>query len=467
MNQIVTRFAPSPTGYLHIGGARTALFNWLYARRTSVTKQGKFLLRIEDTDRARHNEEAVNAILDGLSWLGIDWDGDPISQFSRSERHVAVAHQLLDAGHAYRCWLAGEQLAAAKKQARDNQTRFESPWRDHMGKTPNEPYVIRLKAPQSGEIVVSDLVQDDVRFSSVSLDDMVLLRSDCTPTYMLAVVVDDHDMAISHIIRGDDHLINAARQQQLYKALGWPTPAFAHIPLIHGADGAKLSKRHGDLGVDAYRDLGYLPEALSNYLLRLGWSHGDDEIIPLLQAKQWFDLKGIGKAPSRLDTDKLDSVNVHYMRQLGDDAFIELSMPFIKQDAPNISKPQTEQLLRATTFLKQRAKNLAEVPSAAAFILISRPFELSGKTSKPIRRDGATEILREAHELLAAVSDWTEDKLEKLLQSIADEKGVSFGQIGQPLRAALTAGNPAPSLGQTLFVLGKIEALARLGDQIS
>ncbi|MEM6912371.1 MAG: glutamate--tRNA ligase, partial [Pseudomonadota bacterium] len=318
---IVTRFAPSPTGYLHIGGARTALFSWLYARRAKAPQGSKFLLRIEDTDRARHHEDAVTAILDGLTWLGIDWDGEPISQFARADRHADVAQQLLADGKAYRCWLAGDDLDAARAEARDNNIRFTSPYRD--GGEGEGPASIRLKAPLDGDTVIEDAVQGVVTFPNQSLDDMVLLRSDGTPTYMLAVVVDDHDMGVTHVIRGDDHLINAGRQQQIYEALDWDVPVWAHVPLIHGHDGKKLSKRHGALGVEAYRDEGYLPEGLMNGLLRMGWSHGDDEIIPKNKALEWFDLDGLGKAPARLDPDKLASINGHFIDDMPDDAFVE------------------------------------------------------------------------------------------------------------------------------------------------
>ncbi|WP_306253858.1 glutamate--tRNA ligase [Parvularcula sp. IMCC14364] len=467
MNSIVTRFAPSPTGYLHIGGARTALFNWLYARGEKAAGQGQFLLRIEDTDRARHNEAAVAAILDGLSWLGIDWDGEPISQFARAERHAEVARQLLSAGHAYRCWLTGEELDAARQHARENNTRFESPWRDHEGQTPDGPYAIRLKAPSSGDLRLPDQVQGEVRFSVAVLDDMVLLRSDGTPTYMLAVVVDDHDMAVTHIIRGDDHLINGARQMQLYDALGWTTPVFAHIPLIHGSDGAKLSKRHGALGVEAYRDLGYLPEGLSNYLLRLGWAHGDDEIIPVDNAKKWFDFSGINKSPARLDLDKLDYINAHYLRDLEPDRFIELATPFLQQAGLSITQEQNEQLLRAVPFLKERASNLADTATAAMFIMAAEPFDLTGKAAKPLKKEGALDTLKEVRDLLTQMSAWDETQLEEALQQHAEAKDVGFGQIGPPVRAALTGGNPSPSLGQVLYVLGRDVALARLDYQIS
>ena len=343
----VLRFAPSPTGYLHIGGARTALFNWLYARG----RGGKFLLRIEDTDRARHNEAAVAAILDGLSWLGLDWDGDPISQFSRRERHVEIATGLLDEGRAYKCYLSPEEIDVARTKARDEGARFISPWRDRDDHPEGRGYTIRFRAPETGETVVRDAVQGDVAFPNAALDDLIILRSPGAdappaPTYNLAVVVDDHDMGVTHVIRGDDHLANAARQQQIYEALGWPVPVFAHVPLIHGSDGAKLSKRHGALGVEAYRDDGYLAEALANYLMKLGWSHGDEEIIPRARALEVFDLAGINKAPARLDIDKLNHINGVYLSNLDNAAFLAAAAPFLEAAHGALSDGQHAALTR-------------------------------------------------------------------------------------------------------------------------
>ncbi|MGV6801829.1 MAG: glutamate--tRNA ligase [bacterium] len=458
---IVTRFAPSPTGYLHIGGARTALFNWLYARGAMAQGQGKFLLRIEDTDRARHNKDAVSAILDGLTWLGLDWDGEPISQFERSARHADVARQLLQQGKAYRCWLQGEELEAARTTARNNKIRFTSPWRDHTGAVPDTPYAIRLKAPKSGETRIVDQVQGNVTFPADALDDMVLLRSDDTPTYMLAVVVDDYDMGVSHIIRGDDHLVNAARQQQLYQALDWEVPVFAHIPLIHGQDGAKLSKRHGALGVEAYRDMGYLSEGLASYLLRLGWSHGDEEIIPLAKALEWFDIKDINKAASRLDLDKLNFINASFIHNMSGEAFIEQALPFLEQ-ADTITSEHYQRLLRATDFIKSRAKTLADISSLAAFLLLEWPYEITGKAAKPLRKDGALEYIAKIVTLIKEQNDWSSPSIEDRLQQFATDHGVGFGQIGPPTRAALTAGHPSPGLGQTIYALGKDETIARL-----
>lgn len=454
---IVTRFAPSPTGYLHIGGARTALFNWLYARRKAAPAGSKFLLRIEDTDRARHNEEAVEAILDGLRWMGLDWDGEPLSQFARADRHREVAEELLAKGQAYRCWLAGDELDQARNEAREKNIRFTSPYRD--GGEGEGPFVIRFKAPIDGETLVKDDVQGEVRFPNATSDDMVILRSDGSPTYMLAVVVDDHDMGVTHIVRGDDHLNNTPKQQQIYEAMGWDVPVFAHVPLIHGSDGKKLSKRHGALGVEAYRDLGFLPEGLFNSLLKLGWSHGDDELISIAQALEWFDLGGIGKAPARLDPEKMAATNAHYIEGMDDAAFVENSVPFL-ENVP--SDEQKAALLRGAPFLKQRMKTFEDIQSAAAFILLSRPFDITGKAAKPLKKEGAKEILSDLLAVLEGTDDWQADALDQAIQGFADAKELSFGQVGPPMRASLTAGNPSPSLGETLYALGKDEALARM-----
>ncbi|GAB4517218.1 MAG: glutamate--tRNA ligase [Parvularculaceae bacterium] len=459
---VKTRFAPSPTGFLHIGGARTALFNWLYARG----RGGAFYLRIEDTDRARHSEAAVEAILDGLAWLGLDYDGAPLSQYARRERHAEAASELLARGAAYRCYLTPEELQAARDEARARGVHFSSPWRD---RDPEDgprgaPHVIRFKAPREGETVIPDAVQGDVRIANAQLDDLVLLRSDGAPTYMLAVVVDDHDMEITHVIRGDDHLTNAARQIQIYKALGWTPPEFAHIPLIHGPDGAKLSKRHGALGVEAYRDLGFLPEALCNYLLRLGWSHGDDEIISREQALEWFDLDGVGRAPARLDLDKLASINQHYMRVAEPERLIALIDALDHPFAP-LSESKKARLRRAMGSLVDRAKTVPELVDAAAYLLADRPLEIEGKAAKPLQKDGARELLAKVAARLEAVSEWNEAALDAALQEFIDGEGLSFGRIGPPLRAALTGGAPAPGLGAVMKALGRDESLARIRDQ--
>lgn len=464
-NQIITRFAPSPTGYLHIGGARTALFNWLFARG----RGGKFLLRIEDTDRARHTEAAVQAIIDGLTWLGLDWDGDPVSQFSRSARHAEIAQELLARGKAYRCYMSAEETNSARDKAREEGVRFESPWRDADPATaPDAPFAVRFKAPRVGETIVEDAVQGRVAFPNSALDDLIVLRSDGGPTYNLAVVVDDHDMAVTHVIRGDDHLNNAARQTQIYEALDWNVPVFAHVPLIHGQDGAKLSKRHGALGVEAYRDLGFLPEGLANYLLRLGWAHGDEEIIPYERAKELFDLKGINKAPARLDLDKLNHVNAQYVAALSDEDFVRWAAPFLSGVGIDLDTDGKARLVRSAPFLKSRCATLAEAVGASEYLFLKRPLEITGKTAKPLEKDGARAILAE---LLAAIDKpelWTSaEALDAALQAFVADRNIGFGVIGPPARAALTAGRPSPGLGEVLYGLGRDESRARLADQLA
>jgi glutamyl-tRNA synthetase len=463
MPNVVTRFAPSPTGYLHIGGARTALFSWLYARR----HQGRFLLRIEDTDRARHNEAAVKAIVDGLAWLGLDWDEAPMSQYARRERHAEVARQLLERGGAYRCYMTPEETDAARDRARDARMRFESPWREADAKSaPDKPFAIRFKAPREGETLVGDVVQGEVRFPNLALDDLIILRSDGAPTYNLAVVVDDHDMGVTHVIRGDDHLNNAARQKQIYEAMGWRVPVFAHVPLIHGEDGAKLSKRHGALGVDAYAAGGYLPEGLCNYLLRLGWSHGDEEIIPRARALEIFDLEGINKAPSRLDFEKLRHINAHYVRLLTDEAFIEKARPFFEAAGKALEGPTEGRVRRGARFLKERAATFKDAPDAAAFLFLARPLDIPAKAAKPLEKEGARALLKDVAATLTNEGYWSDPmRLEEALKAFAEARKLGFGQIGPALRAALTGGLPAPSLGETLFALGREEALGRIGDQ--
>ena len=460
----VTRFAPSPTGYLHIGGARTALFNWLYAR----AKGGKFLLRIEDTDRARHNESAVEAILDGLSWLGLDWDGDPVSQYANRERHVEVAHMLLESGNAYRCYLTPEEIDAFRDEARENNQRFTSPWRDSKETPPGRPFTLRFKAPIEGETMIEDAVQGTVKFPNSALDDLIILRSNGEPTYNLAVVADDHDMGVTHVIRGDDHLANGARQQQIYQALGWPVPLFAHVPLIHGQDSAKLSKRHGALGVEAYRDDGYLSDALANYLLRLGWAHGDEEIISRERAIEIFDLDGINRSPARLDLEKLNHVNATYVQELDDSEFLTLAKPFFEAAAVELNDEITDRLQRAAPFIKQRTVTLKQAPEAAAFATLCRPIDVTGKAAKPLKKDGAEDRLKSLADVLEKMADWDDPGvIDDALQNYAEAENVGFGQIGPPLRAALTAGHPAPSLGEVLYSLGKAESLARIHDQIA
>ncbi len=460
---VVTRFAPSPTGFLHIGGARTALFNWLFSRHHG----GRFLLRIEDTDRARSSEAAVRAILDGLSWLGLEWDGEPLSQFSRRERHAEVAQALLAKGHAYRCYCTPEELTAMRERAlaEGRTIRYEGTWRDRdPGDAPKgAPYAIRLRAPTEGETVVDDLIQGQVRVGNEQLDDMILLRADGTPTYMLAVVVDDHDMGITHVIRGDDHLTNTFRQRQIYDGMGWDAPAFAHLSLIHGPDGAKLSKRHGALGVDAYRDMGYLPEALRNYLLRLGWSHGDDEIIPTEQAIAWFGLENVGRSPARFDFDKLASLNGHYMRQADDERLATLVMdrlPAVLGAAPEAGA--AERIRRGMGHLKERAKTLIDLAEAAAFYARPRPLTLNDKALKILDEAGRRTVTEVGGAIAAA--EWTAEALEAAVRGFAETRGLKLGAVAQPIRAAVTGSNASPPIFDVMAILGREETLGRLSD---
>ena len=467
---VVTRFAPSPTGFLHIGGARTALFNWLYARG----RGGKMLLRIEDTDRERSTQAAIDAILDGLKWLGIGWDGDAIYQFARAARHREVADALIATGHAYRCYASPEELTLMREAARreGRAKLYDGRWRDRDpgDAPPGVKPAIRLKAPLTGEIVIEDQVQGRVVWQNENLDDLVLLRSDGTPTYMLAVVVDDHDMGVTHVIRGDDHLTNAARQKQIYDALAWPVPVMAHIPLIHGPDGSKLSKRHGALGVDAYRALGYLPEALRNYLVRLGWSHGDDETISTEQAIQWFDIDGIGKSPARFDFAKLESLNGHYIRQSSDGGLldaIDQLLPHVAGGAELAAKMTPalrQQLLAAMPSLKERAKTLIDLIDSASFLLADRPIPLDDKAIALLTPD-ARDILRDIVADLTGVETWTPETTEQAVRAFAERKGAKLGAVAQPLRAALTGRTTSPGIFEVLSVLGKPESLARLADQ--
>jgi glutamyl-tRNA synthetase len=456
---VVTRFAPSPTGFLHIGGARTALFNWLFARHHG----GRYLLRIEDTDKARSTSEAIDAILDGLDWLGISGDGQPYFQSEFEKRHAEVAHDLLAKGAAYRCYLTPEELQARREQAQAERRpfRIDSEWRDRGDQPEGLPYVIRIKAPREGETVIDDLVQGRVAVANAELDDFVLLRSDGTPTYMLAVVVDDHDMGVTHIVRGDDHLNNAFRQLAIIRAMGWPEPIYAHIPLIHGADGAKLSKRHGALGVDAYRDeLGILPEALTNYLLRLGWGHGDDEIISQSQAVEWFDLDHVGKSPSRFDFKKLENLNGHYIREADDGRLAELIAPAMGLDAE-----QKSQLIRAMPELKARAHDLNQLADGAGFLFASRPLPIETPAAELLGQE-ARSLLSRAHAALAQTSDWEHDALDAAVRKVAEEAEVKLGKLAQPLRAALTGKTTSPGIFDVLVLLGREESLARIADQM-
>ncbi len=455
--QIVTRFAPSPTGYLHIGGARTALFNWLYARG----RGGKFLLRIEDTDRARSTAEATSAILKGLEWLGLDWDDEPLSQFARKERHAEVAREMLAAGAAYKCFSTTEEIAAWREA--HPREPFKSPWRDAT-ELPDTPFAIRLKAPRSGETVIEDAVQGQVRVANDQLDDMVLLRSDGTPTYMLAVVVDDHDMGVTHVIRGDDHLTNTARQIQIYDAMGWPRPVFAHIPLIHGEDGKKLSKRHGAVGLHEFAALGYPAAAMRNYLARLGWSHGDDELFDDAQAREWFDLSGIGRAPARLDFKKLEHVSGHHIGLMDDAALLAaLELYLSETDGQPLSATQKQRLVPALPTLKEKARTLPQLLDQARFALVERPVDVDEKAAKNL--DTVSRGMLKS--LTAAVqhASWTRDELEQAAKQVAEENGVGLGKLAGPLRAALAGCTATPSVFDMMTALGREESLARLQDQ--
>ena len=461
---VVTRFAPSPTGFLHIGGARTALFNWLYARHTG----GQFRLRIEDTDRARSTEEAKRAILDGLTWLELDWDGEVVFQSSRMTRHAEVATELLAAGHAYRCYCTPQELAEMRENARaeGRQPRYDGRCRDRDPATTSADVApaIRIKAPRQGETVIDDAVQGTVRVGNEQLDDMIMLRADGTPTYMLSVVVDDHDMGVTHVIRGDDHLTNAFRQNLIYRGLGWTPPVFAHIPLIHGADGAKLSKRHGALGVDAYRDMGFLPEALRNYLLRLGWSHGDDEIIGTEQAIAWFDLPGINKGAARFDMAKLSNLNGHYMRAAESARLVALVVPFLQRAIGHaISASHQSRLITAMESLKKRARTLVELADLAIFYVRERPLPMEPKAAALLDAEGRG-MLTALAERMRGIEPWTADACEAAVRGYADEAGIKLGMVAQPLRAALTGRTASPGLFEVMEVLGKDETLGRIGD---
>ena len=469
---VITRFAPSPTGFLHIGGARTALFNWLYARG----RGGKMLLRIEDTDRERSTQAAIDAILEGLAWLGLDWDGETIYQFARSQRHREVADQLLATGQAYRCYASTEELAQMREAARreGRAKLYDGRWRDRN--PADAPHgvapVIRLKAPLAGETVIEDQVQGRVAWQNENLDDLVLLRSDGTPTYMLAVVVDDHDMKVTHIIRGDDHLTNAARQSQIYNALGWTVPVMAHIPLIHGPDGSKLSKRHGALGIDAYRAMGYLPAAMRNYLVRLGWSHGDQEIFSTEEMIAAFDLPQIGRSPARFDFSRLESLNGHYMRQTPDAellASLERMLVHLAGGAElarALTPQKRQQLLAAMGALKERAKTLVELADGARFITAVRPLEID-QAAEAVLTAQARALLGELTRGLERVEPWTVESTEQVIRGFAQRTGMKLGNIAQPLRAALTGRTTSPPIFEVLAVLGKDESLARIADQVA
>ena len=465
---VVTRFAPSPTGFLHIGGARTALFNLLFARHHG----GRFLLRIEDTDQARSTQGAVDAILDGMRWLGLDWDGEPVLQFARAARHAKVAQSLLASGHAYKCFATADELEAmrAAQRAAKLPLRYDGRWRD---RDPGEAalgaqFVIRFRAPREGSVTIADRVQGDVTVANTELDDMVLLRSDNSPTYMLAVVVDDQDMGVTHVIRGDDHLNNAFRQLALIRALEWPEPVYAHVPLIHGADGAKLSKRHGALGVDAYRDaLGMLPEAVDNYLLKLGWGHGDDEIISRKQAIEWFDLDGIGRGPARFDLKKLESLNGHYLRLADDVQLTVLVSPRVERLLNcNLTASQLTLLQRGMSELKLRAKNLEELAAASLFYFRNRPIGMDASAQKLLDDPAASEVLAAVRTAFDKIG-WIAADIESAVRALAEAKALKVGKVAQPLRAAVTGSATSPGLFEVLELLGRDESLGRIDDVIS
>jgi len=459
---VVTRFAPSPTGFLHIGGARTALFNWLFARG----RGGKFLLRIEDTDRARSTPEATAAILEGLSWLGLDWDGEPVSQFARAERHAEVAHAMLANGHAYKCFSSQDEIAAFREQARaeGRSTLYQSPWREADPAThPDAPFVVRLKAPREGATVIADRVQGDVTVRNDQLDDMVLLRSDGTPTYMLAVVVDDHDMGVTHVIRGDDHLNNAARQMQIYAAMGWDVPVWAHIPLIHGPDGKKLSKRHGALGVEEYRAMGYPAAGMRNYLARLGWSHGDDEFFTDAQAQAWFGLEGIGRAPARFDFKKLENLCGQHVAAMPDAALLRELQAFLEATGqPALRDDQQAGLRAALPLLKDSVKTFPQLVEKANFVLAQRPIVPDDKAAKSLD-DVSRGILSELTPHLQNAS-WERGALEAAVKAVAEAHGLNLGKLAGPLRAALAGRTVSPSVFDMMLVIGREETLARLAD---
>lgn len=465
---VITRFAPSPTGYLHIGGARTALFNWAYARKNG----GKMLLRIEDTDRERSTDTAVDALLDGLSWLGLDWEGDPISQFGRAARHAEVANELVAQGKAYKCYTSPEELAKMREDARaaGKPPRYNGYWRDRdpqeapAGVAP----VIRIRTPENQAIKVQDKVQGEVVFKTENLDDFIILRSDSTPTYMHAVVVDDHDMGVTHIIRGDDHLTNAARQIVIYNALGWDVPEMAHIPLIHGPDGAKLSKRHGALGVDAYRKMGYLPEAMRNYLARLGWAHGDEEIFSTGQLVEWFSLEALNKGAARFDFIKLANINGHYIREAAPTDLYEI-MCNTAQEVERTAdfeglQANKDTVIAALPELQPRAKTILELIDLAQFIYATVPLTMDEKATGQLTEDALT-MVSDIADQLRGLNDWNNDAINTIVREYAEAKGVKLGKIAQPLRAALTGRTVSPGIFEVMILIGQEETLSRLSDQ--
>ena len=459
---VVTRFAPSPTGFLHIGGARTALFNWLYARHCG----GAFHLRIEDTDRERSTPEATEAIFRSLRWLGLDWDGPVVSQFDRRTRHAEVAGQMVERRSAYRCYATREEIEVFRETARaeGRPPLFRSPWRDaDPADGPDAPYVIRLKAPRDGETVVDDVVQGRITFRNDTLDDLILLRSDGTPTYMLAVVVDDHDLGVTHVIRGDDHLTNAARQTLTYKAMDWPVPIFAHIPLIHGPDGAKLSKRHGALGVEAYRDMGYPAEAMRNYLARLGWSHGDDEFFTTDQAITWFDIDNIGRSPARFDLSRLENLSGQHIRATADAELLREIEEFLAAtQRPPLTERQREMMTLAMPGLKERSKTLLQILEMARFILEDRPIVADEIAAGHLDMVSRGMLNRLTSRLQHA--NWTSKDLEASVREFAEEESKGLGKLAQPIRVALSGRTVSPSVFEMMAILGRDETMARLSD---
>ena len=483
---VTTRFAPSPTGFLHIGGARTALFNWLFAKHQG----GEFLLRIEDTDRKRSTQEAIDAILEGMNWLGLNADKPAVFQSQQVGRHTEVAEQLLRSGKAYKCYVTPEELAvrrdqgqailaqiksgefngkaldAAKQKANALLAAFRSPYRDGGSPpSPDTPYVIRLRAPDSGRVEMKDRVQGDVGVSATEIDDLILMRADGTPTYMLAVVVDDHDMGITQVIRGDDHLTNTFRQIPIYQAMEWSIPDFAHIPLIHGPDGAKLSKRHGALGVEAYRDMGYLPEGLKNYLLRLGWSHGDDEFITEEKAIEWFDLDAVNKGASRMDFEKLGFINAQHIKACPEERLLQLVLKELTKAKP-LTQIQEKRVEMAISSLSERGQTIPDIAAAAQFLLIERPIEITGKARKKLKSD-ALDRLKEFKEELEHINNWSAQSISDFITTFCESRDISLGQIGPHLRAAMTGNLPSPDLNLILFWLGKSEVIARIDDVLS
>lgn len=455
MNNVVTRFAPSPTGYLHIGGARTALFNYLFAK----ANQGKFLLRIEDTDRKRSTDKAIEAILDGLKWMGVNWDGEEVNQFARSERHKEVALELLSKGKAYKCFLSTEELEKLREESMETGKPIHSKWRDaRPSDHPDSPYVVRIKSPREGVTILEDKVQGTVTTENHTLDDMILLRSDGTPTYMHAVVVDDHDMGVTHVIRGDDHLSNTPRQIVIYNAMGWKIPSFSHIPLIHGPDGKKLSKRHGALGIEGYREMGYLPETICNYLLRLGWSHGDDEIISQTQAIEWFNLESIGKSPSRLDFKKMDNLNNHYLQQADNDRVLSLMMEHL----PELSKESKNNIFKGLNSLKQRANTILELAEMSKIYILEEEIEIPEELKKIIMMK--FEVIQDFQHHISKSKDWTKEDLMERAKAFARKNSMKLGEIAGITRVLLTGSTASPSVFEIMSILGKDATIKRLGN---